>query len=519
MHVANIEAPGRAKEMTANFPLDDPHLDPRRLAAAREVTRRHFFGKLRNGVGLVALASILGESGPARAAAVQAAAVDVGALGLSSGGGRLPHFAPRAKRVIYIHLAGSPPQQDLFDYKPRLNELNGRPCPDSLLEKERFAFIKGHPKILGSPYKFAQRGGGGVWVSELLPHFGQIVDEVTMVRSMYTDQFNHAPAELFLYTGSPRPGRPAMGAWTVYGLGTENSNLPGFVVLLSGGRNPSSGKSVWGSGFLPSVYQGCQCRSEGDPVLFAGNPEGVDRVSRRRALDALASLNRVHAAEQGDPETLARIEQYELAFRMQVSVPEVMDISREPKETLELYGADPAKPSFARNCVLARRLVERGVRYVQLFDHGWDVHGTGPSDDIVTQLPKKCRETDRAAAALVLDLKRRGMLEDTLVVWSGEFGRTAMNEERNGSQYLGRDHHPHSFTIWMAGGGIKRGYVHGATDDLGYRITDGAVHIHDLQATILRLLGLDHEKLTYRFQGRDFRLTDVHGKVAGELLA
>lgn len=483
----------------------DPHLPPGVLDSVRALTRRHFFGKLGNGVGLLALASLMDRAH---------ASLTGPEPRFTS---RLPHSLPRAKRVIYMHMAGSPPQQDLFDFKPRLNALDGQPCPADLLERERFAFIKGHPKILGTPYKFAQHGKAGLWVSELLPHFAKIADEVTMVRSMFTDQFNHAPAELFLYTGSPRLGRPSMGAWMVYGLGTENENLPGFVVLLSGGANPSSGKSVWGSGFLPTIYQGCQCRSEGEPVLFADNPEGVDRDTRREQLDSLAHLNRARADAHQDPETLTRIEQYELAFRMQVSVPEVMDISRESKETLALYGADPAKPSFARNCLLARRLLERGVRYVQLFDHGWDVHGTSPGDDIITQLPKKCRDTDQGAAALVLDLKRRGMLEDTLVVWSGEFGRTAMNEERNGSRFLGRDHHPHSFTIWMAGAGTKRGYVHGETDDLGYRITRDPVHIHDLQASILYAMGLDHEKLTYRFQGRDFRLTDVHGKVIHDL--
>jgi hypothetical protein len=493
---------------------------PDRLDAVRDVTRRHFFGQLRNGVGLIAFASMLGLDTPPTTPTPLA----LGGIGPAPGPdplftNRLPHFTPRAKRVVYMHMAGSPPQQDLFDYKPRLAALNGKPCPDELLSKERFAFIKGHPKILGSPYKFAQhgKGGAGAWVSELLPNIAKITDDITIIRSMYTDQFNHAPAELFLYTGSPRLGRPAMGAWTVYGLGTENRDLPGFVVLLSGGANPSSGKSVWGSGFLPTIYQGCQCRSEGDPVLYLNDPDGIDRATRRRQLDALAALNRGHHAQHNDPETLTRIEQYELAFRMQVSVPEVMDISREPKSTLELYGADPAKPSFARNCLLARRLLERGVRFVQLFDHGWDVHGTGPNDDIITHLPQKCRDTDRAAAALVLDLKQRGLLDDTLVVWSGEFGRTAMNEERDGSKFLGRDHHPHCFTIWMAGAGTKRGYVHGETDDLGYRITRDPVHIHDLQASILYALGLDHEKLTYRFQGRDFRLTDVHGKVVREL--
>ncbi|MGQ0627636.1 MAG: DUF1501 domain-containing protein [Phycisphaerales bacterium] len=498
--------------MPAHDPIADPHLSPGRLESVRALTRRHFFGKLGNGVGLAALASLMGPR--AFADGERPGSPAAGPLAL-----RPPHFAPRAKRIVYIHLAGSPPQQDLFDHKPRLNELNGQPCPASLLEKERFAFIKGHPKILGTPYTFKKVGQAGVSVSNLMPHFESIADEVTVIHSMFTDQFNHAPAELFLYTGSARPGRPSMGAWALYGLGSANQNLPGFVVLLSGGKNPSSGKSVWGSGFLPSVYQGCQCRSEGEPVLYSENPPGVTRDARRSTLDALGALNRLRHDLHGDPETLTRIEQYELAFRMQVSVPEVMDLSRESPETLALYGADPARPSFARNCLLARRMLEQGVRYVQLFDHGWDVHGTNAGDDIVNHLPIKCRETDQGAAALVLDLKRRGMLDDTLVVWSGEFGRTAMNEERNGSKFLGRDHHPHCFTIWMAGGGVKRGAIHGATDELGYRITDGPIHIHDLQATILHLMGLDHEKLTYRFSGRDFRLTDVHGRVVRELLA
>jgi hypothetical protein len=497
----------------------DPHLDPARIDLARAVTRRHFFGRIGSGAGIAAIASMLGES-PANAMSRvlrgEPAAGDAASTPLAP---NAPHFAPRAKRVIYLHMAGSPPQQDLWDPKPELQRLDRQPCPQELLDRERFAFIKGHPRMLGSPYAFSQHGGSGAWVSELLPHQAKIVDEIAIVRSVTTDQINHAPAELFLYTGSPRPGRPSMGSWSVYGLGSENRDLPGFVVLLSGGKNPSAGKSVWGSGFLPTVYSGVQCRSEGEPVLFANDPPGVDRQGRRRMLDSLARLNRLAHAEHGDDETISRLEQYELAFRMQMSVPETMDLSGESKETLELYGADPNAPSFARNCLLARRLLERGVRFVQLFDHGWDVHGTHAGDDIVTQLPKKCRETDQAAAALVMDLKRRGMLEDTLVVWSGEFGRTPMNEERDGSKFLGRDHHPHSFTIWMAGGGVKPGIVHGETDEFGYRVSRDPVHVHDLQATILHLLGLDHKQLTFRFQGRDFRLTDVHGEIVPALLA
>ena len=429
-----------------------------------------------------------------------------------------PHFAPKAKRVIVLHMAGSPPQHDLLDPKPALIPLDGQLCPESFLEGERFAFIKGHPKILASPYSFAPSGECGLEVSELLPHLSKIADDLCVVRSMHTDQFNHAPAQLFLYSGSPRLGRPSMGSWATWGLGSENRNLPGFVVLVSGGKTPSAGKSVWGSGFLPSVHQGVQCRSAGDPVLYVNDPPGIDRATRRRALDALAELNELEAERTGDPRTLERIEQYELAFRMQIAVPGVMDIAKEPPTVLAEYGASPGGASFANNCLLARRLVESGVRFVQLFDWGWDTHGTAPSDDIITQLPKKCRETDRPVAALVSDLKRRGLLEETLVLWTGEFGRTAMNEERNGSKYLGRDHHPHCYTIWMAGGGVKPGYTHGETDEFGSRIVRDAVHVHDLQATMLHLLGLDHTRLTYPFQGRGFRLTDVHGRVVPELI-
>ncbi|MFG0329444.1 MAG: DUF1501 domain-containing protein [Phycisphaerales bacterium] len=486
----------------------DPYLE-----RMRTITRRSFLGQLRIGVGGVALAALLADDLAASAPSPQRAA---GADRLAP---RPPMFAPKAKRIIYLHMAGSPPQQDLFDFKPKLAELDGQPCPKSLLDGERFAFIEGHPTILASPYQFAQHGANGAWVSELMPHFTSIVDDVTFVRSVQTDQFNHAPAQLFLYTGSPRLGRPSMGSWATYGLGTENRNLPGFVVLVSGGSAPSAGKSVWGSGFLPTVFQGVQCRASGDPVLYVSNPNGIDRGVRRRALDALRELNEAEHARHGDPETLTRVSQYELAFRMQMSVPEVMDISKESPDTLAMYGARPGANSFANNCLLARRLCEQGVRFVQLFDWGWDTHGTGAHDDIVTQLPRKCRETDKPVAALVRDLKRRGLLDETLVIWSGEFGRTAMNEKRNGSTFLGRDHHPHCFTIWMAGAGLKPGFVYGATDELGYRVTKDPVHVHDLQATIMHLMGLDHEKLTYRFQGRDFRLTDVHGRVVHDLLA
>jgi len=478
------------------------------LEHMRNVTRRHFLGQCKVGIGAAALAALWPNTEAHAAAQV-----------VNPMAPRAPQFAPKAKSIIYLHMAGSPPQLDMFDYKPRLNELNGQPCPDSFLKNERFAFIKGHPTLLGSLRSFERVGRSGAWVSDALPYFRQVVDDVLIVKSLYTDQFNHAPAQLFLYTGSPLPGRPSMGSWVTYGLGAETDNLPGFVVLVSGGKVPSAGKSVWGSGFLPSVYQGVQCRSSGDPVLYVSNPPGMDTAGRRRSLDALRKINQAQHERFGDPETLTRIAQYELAFRMQMSVPEVMDIHNEPSWIHEMYGAQPGATSFANNCLLARRLVEQGVRFVQLFDWGWDVHGTSSNDDLETQFPKKCRQTDRPIAALITDLKQRGLLEDTLIVWSGEFGRTAMNEKRNGSTFLGRDHHPHCFSIWMAGGGVKQGAVIGETDELGYRIVESPIHVHDLQATIMDLMGFDHEKLTFRFQGRDFRLTDVHGSVVRELIA
>ena len=470
-----------------------------------QLTRRHFLQRTGTGIGAAALACLLGQDGHAMDAA--------------STGPRGPHFTPRAKRVIYLHMAGSPPQLDLFDYKPKLNELNGQPCPDEFLKNERFAFITGHPTMLGSPHKFAQHGQSGAWMSELLPNLAGVADDLCIVRSMQTDQFNHAPAQLFLYTGSPRLGRPSMGSWLTYGLGTENENLPGFVVLVSGDKTPSAGKSVWGSGFLPTVHQGVQCRTSGDPVLYVTDPAGMDRPMRRRSLDALNELNTLHFAHDADPETQTRISQYELAYRMQLSVPEVMDIASEPAYIHEMYGSDPGATTFANNCLLARRLVENGVRFVQLFDWGWDMHGVDSNTDLITQLPLKCRQTDQPIAALIRDLKQRGLLEDTLIIWSGEFGRTSMNEARGGSTFLGRDHHPHAFTIWMAGGGANAGAQIGQTDELGYRIAENPVHIHDFQATVMALMGFDHERLTYHYQGRDYRLTDVHGQVRPELMA
>jgi hypothetical protein len=483
-----------------------------RLQLARAHTRRHFLQTCQAGVGAMALSSLVGR---AAQATTESPAAD---NPLSP---RQPHFPAKAKRIIYLEMAGAPPQQELFDYKPRLVELNMQPCPDELLKNQRFAFIKGHPKLLGSPYKFQQRGQSGQWVSDLLPNISKIVDEIAVVRSMNTDQFNHAPADLMLFTGSPRFGSASMGSWITYGLGSENQDLPGFVVMISGGSDPTGGKSAWGSGFLPSVFQGVQCRTAGEPILYVNDPKGMDRETRRRSLDALKKLNEIELAQFGDPETQTRISQYELAYRMQIAVPEVMDISKEPKHIQEQYGAVPGAGSFANNCLLARRLVERGVRYVQLFDWGWDIHGTGMGDDIMTALPKKCKDVDQPIAALIQDLKAHGLLDDTLVVWGGEFGRTSMNEARGGSTFLGRDHHPHCYSIWMAGGGIKGGISHGQTDDFGYFVTENAVGVHDLQATILHLMGLDAHKLVYPYQGLEQRLIGPEGNatVVKELLA
>lgn len=416
-------------------------------------------------------------------------------------------------------MAGAPSQIDLLDPKPVLVQHNGTPCPEEILKGERFAFIKGVPTLLGSPFKFERCGRSGAEVSELLPHFKSIVDDVAIVRSMTTDAFNHAPAQLFLNTGLARIGRPSMGAWLTYGLGSESRDLPGFVVLLSGEGQPDGGHACWGSGFLPTEYQGVPFRSNAEPVLFVSNPPGIDDARRRRSLDAIRDLNQLRLDAVGDPEIAARIAAYEMAYRMQSSVPDLTDISAESPDTLAAYGVEPGKPSFAANCLLARRLVERGVRFVQLYHRGWDSHGSGEGDSITHQLPARCRETDQPAAALVKDLKQRGLLDSTLVIWGGEFGRTPMNEGRNGSTFLGRDHHPRCFSIWMAGGGVRPGITLGRTDDVGYAVADHPVHVHDLQATILHLMGLDHERLTFRFQGRDFRLTDVHGSVVHALLA
>jgi hypothetical protein len=474
-------------------------------------TRRHFLRACTTGLGAMALASALGCVPGSRESSVETLLKH----------GPHPHFAPRAKRVIYLHMAGSPSQLELFDYKPALNALHNQPCPPSLMEGKRFAFIQGTPNMLGHQAEFAQYGQSGAWLSNRLPRFGQMVDEVCFLKAMHTDEFNHAPAQLLLYTGSPRLGRPSMGAWVTYGLGSENENLPGFIVLVSGGKTPDAGKSVWGSGFLPTVYQGVQCRSEDEPVLYVSDPDGVSRDLRRRSIEVINEINRQTYEEFGDPETLTRIQQYEMAFRMQASVPDAMDISQEPAHIQEMYGVTPGKATFANNCLLARRLAERGVRFIQLFHWGWDSHGASSSEALNIGFIDRCREVDQPMTALLMDLKQRGLLEDTLVVWGGEFGRTPMMENRSGREnpYMGRDHNNEAFTVWLAGGGVKRGLSYGETDEIGFSGVNDRVHVHDLQATMLHCLGFDHERLTYHFQGRDFRLTDVHGRVVKEILA
>jgi hypothetical protein len=442
----------------------------------KQITRRHLFKQSAYGIGSLGLLSLLNESlFAAPAGATERRNVDPLAP-------KAPHFKPKAKNIIFLFMAGAPSQLDLLDPKPKLVQYNGQKIPEELIKGERFAFIKGVPTLLGSPHSFKAYGQSGTQVSSLLPNLAKIVDDVCVVRSMYTDQFNHAPAQIFMNTGTQLMGRPSMGSWLTYGLGSESRDLPGFVVLISGDRNPDGGKSCWSSGFLPTLYQGVEFRSAGDPVLFVSNPEGMSPQIRRQSLDALRDLNTAQLADFGDPEISTRIAAYELAYRMQTSVPDLMDIHREPAAIHEMYGTEPGKASFANNCLLARRLVERGVRFVQLYHRGWDHHGESQYDDLLTGLPRLCRETDQAAAALVMDLKRRGLLDETLVVWGGEFGRTPMNEARDGSKFMGRDHHPKAFSIWIAGGGIKAGTTIGGTDELGYNVAVDPVHVHDLHA-------------------------------------
>ena len=475
----------------------------------KTITRRQFFKNCGTGVGSIALASLLNQKLFASSRPFSADPIAP----------KSPHFAPKAKNIIYLHMAGAPSQLDLIDYKPVLKKFDGQKIPEELIKNERFAFIKGVPKLLGSPHEFNRCGQSGAEISDALPHLSTIADEIAIVRSMKTDQFNHAPAQLFVHTGSARLGRPSMGAWLSYGLGSENHNLPAFVVMVSGKNGPDGGASLWGSGFLPTIHQGVQLRSQGDPVLFLSNPSGMDPALRRATFDKIEELNRIELAQAGDPEISTRIAQYEMAYRMQLSVPELMDISKEPPAVHEQYGTHPGQVAFSNNCLLARRLVERGVRFVQLYHWGWDSHGDVKENDIRYGMVDRCREVDRPAVALIRDLKQKGLLDETLVVWGGEFGRTPMNEHRNDKGFLGRDHHPHAFSIWMAGGGIKPGITYGATDELGYHAVENPVHVHDLQATILHLMGLDHTRLTYKFQGRDYRLTDVSGDVVPGLLA
>jgi hypothetical protein len=484
--------------------------DPQNSLDVQGQTRRHFLEGSGVGLGAIALGALSGGLANADIPLDSTRPLAI----------RRSQFPARARRVIYLHLTGSPPNLDIYDHKPELVKRSGEDCPETFLKGRTFAFTSGVPKLLGTPRRFAQHGQSGTWLSDAVPNLHRVADDITFIHSMTTDQFNHAPAELLLYTGSPRSGRPSMGSWVTYGLGTENQDLPGFVVLISSGVQPNGGANSYGSGFLPSVFQGVQCRSKGDPVLYVSDPAGMSRQVRRRSLDALKQLNQIQAAEMGHPETLTRIAQYELAYRMQASVPEVMDITQETKTTLDAYGAFPGESSFANNCLLARRLAEQGVRFVQLFDWGWDFHGTGPGEGLTDGLTNKWAKTDKPIAALIEDLKQRGLFEDTLIICGGEFGRTPFREGRTAaSKILGRDHYPDCFTMWMAGGGVKGGFNYGQTDELGFQVVENPVTPHDLQATILHLLGFDHEQLTFRFQGRDYRLTDVHGQVIEPVIA
>jgi hypothetical protein len=460
------------------------------------MTRRWFFKDCGIGLGAMALAQLFG---PARAAG----AADPLAP-------KRPHFAPRAKRVIYLFMAGAPSHLELFDHKPELARWSGKLPPAELLKGYRAAFINPNSALLGPKFKFARHGESGAELSELLPHIASVADEITILKAMHTDAFNHAPAQILMNTGSIQFGRPAMGAWVTYGLGSESRDLPAFLVFNTGANGTSGGAANWGCGFLPTVYQGVPFFGTGEPVLYLSNPRGVDAEVQRDSLDAIRDLNEERLGAVGDPEIATRIRSFEMAYRMQSSAPELMDLAREPKAMLEMYGAEPGKPSFAASCLLARRLIERGVRFVQIFHEAWDQHS-----NLVGGLKKNCLDTDRASAALVKDLKQRGLLEDTIVVWGGEFGRTPMVQGGDD----GRDHHPNCFTIWVAGGGFKPGLTYGESDDFGFNGTRERVHVHDLQATILQLLGFDHERLTFRFQGREFRLTDVHGRVVEEILA
>jgi uncharacterized protein (DUF1501 family) len=474
---------------------------------AENVTRRHFFSECGVGVGKIALAGLLTD---ALARGLQAAAPDSHNPLVP----RAPHFAPKAKRVIHLFMAGAPSQLDLFDNKPALARLEGQPLPPSVIGGQRYAFIRPDAAVLGPRFKFAKHGVCGAELSAMLPHLATVVDDITIIKSIHTDQFNHAPAQIFFNTGFSQPGRPSLGSWLLYGLGSESQELPAFIVM-STGSGISGGSANWSSGFLPTVYSGVRLRNQGDPILNVSSPPGIDTKLQRDSLDLIRSLNGRRLETVADPEIATRIAAYEMAFRLQTSAPELMDLKSETKATLDLYGADPSQPSFARACLLARRMIERGVRFVNIYHEGWDAH-----TDVSGNLKTNCGTTDRACAALIRDLKARGLLDDTLVIWGGEFGRTPMVESNKAlGRSLGRDHHPQAFTMWMAGGGTKPGITYGATDELGFHVAQDEVHVHDLQATILHLLGFDHERLTFRHAGRDFRLTDVHGKVVKGILA
>jgi Protein of unknown function (DUF1501) len=469
-------------------------------------TRRHFFKDCRIGLGALALQQLARDAG-----------ADESGTAHDPLAARSGHFEGRAKAVIYLFMAGGPSQFELYDFKPKLRELDGQPAPDSFFPKDKsFAFIGKGAKLLGTRRSFSRYGECGVELSELLPNIGRVADDICWIRSLKTDVFNHGPAKLFMNTGFQAPGRPGMGAWVTYGLGSESRNLPGFVVLQSGPRGPRAGNALWSSGFLPTVYQGVPFRGVGDPILNLNSPKGFEPTSQRQFFDLVGQLNELRLDETGDPEIQTRISAYEMAYRMQTSAPELMELTGESKQTLEAYGAEPGKNSFANNCLLARRMVERGVRFVQLYHTDWDDHG-GPNENLGEPLDRRCRQVDQPAAALVRDLSERGLLDDTIVICGGEFGRTPMGEVREGIP--GRDHHVDAFTMWVAGGGFRGGHIHGETDELGYHVADGLVHVHDLHATLLHQLGFNHEQLTHRFQGRDYRLTDVHGHVVHELLS
>ena len=474
------------------------------------IARRYFLEQCGYGLGRAALASLL-PAGLAMSSSQSARAADRAKVAGLTG---VPHFAPRAKRIIHLFMAGAPSHLELFDYKPKLFELAGKPLPPEVIRGQRYAFIRSDSAVLEPQFAFQKAGDSGMQISDALPHLRKMADQICFVRSMHTDQFNHAPAQIFFNSGFAQPGRPSMGSWLVYGLGCETQELPAFVVM-STGAGISGGAANWSSGFLPTRYAGTRLRSGNEPILNVNNPEGVTEELQRDSIAAIERLNRKRLNSVGDPEINSRIAAYEMAFRLQATAPELMQLTDETQETLDLYGCEPAKPSFARGCLLARRMIERGVRMVTLYNEGWDAHS-----DVKGNHTKNCLSTDQACAALIKDLDRRGLLEDTLVVWGGEFGRTPMVESNPTlGRKLGRDHHPQAFTVWMAGGGAKPGVAWGQTDELGFHVVDNPVHIHDLQATILHLMGIDHERLTYFHQGREFRLTDIHGRVISELIA